>query len=514
MTNRRRFLAGATAVLAVSGSGLAYKAYENHNVRLSIEPSQIAKMAKLAARETKLALRANIPLSLIRDAASQAIPAEFNFGGNGPDVGGTINLGGWNIVKVDVKAGTRYEGVVRRGELSVTGSGNTVVVALPIQISGNGGLRGDGARMLGLQAKNFRAALILRVRLSVDVNPDWTPAVTVVPELEWTQSPSVEIASRAWIDIRSHVTEPLRDQLEAMAAKIREAIPADIIKREVEKAWRVYSVSIGNAAGFEAWAHVVPLEIGTSGVTVENDHISIGVSLKANTEVSTQASTNTKLLPLPALVRQPAGPGRLSIALPVRAAYDVIRAAVLAEVRDRAFSADIPGGKAKVVVKDAVVYPSDDKIAIGLSFEASMPGRLFNVAGKLFLTGKPVVENDGMVIRLTDIAFARRLDNPLWTIASVIFEEKIKKAIGEAARIDLEPEIAKRSEALRAALADPSKTQGVKVTIRDLKAGVEAIVPEATALAAQLKERRHRRGTGDHPGHETTECILSRRSST
>lgn len=91
---------------------------------------------------------------------------------------GPVNLGGWNIVKVDVKAGMRYEGVVRRGALSVTGSGNTVLVALPIQISGNGGLRGDGARVLGRQAKNFRAALILRVRLSVDVNPDWTPAVT------------------------------------------------------------------------------------------------------------------------------------------------------------------------------------------------------------------------------------------------------------------------------------------------------------------------------------------------
>lgn len=308
-----------------------------------------------------------------------------------------------------------------------------------------------------------------------------------MPELEWTQTPSVEIASRAWIDIRSHVDKPLRDQLDAMAAKIRKAVPADIIKREVEKAWRVYSVSIGNAAGFEAWAHVVPLEIGTSGVTVENDQISIGVSLKASTELSTQASANTELQPLPQLVRQPAGPGRLSIALPVRTGYDVIRTAVLAEVCGKAFSADVPGGKAQVIVKDAVVYPSDDKVAIGNSFEASLPGRLFNVAGKLFLTGKPVVENDGMLVRLTDISFARRLDNPLWNVASVIFEEKIKKAIAEAARIDLAPEITKRSETLKAALADPSKTQGVKVTIRDVKAGVEAIVPEATALAVLIK---------------------------
>lgn len=486
MTNRRRFLAGASAV-ALAGSALAYKAYEDHNARLSIEPKRSANMGKLSPRETKLALRADIPLSLVRDAANRAIPTDFSFAGNGPDVGGTINPGGWGIVKFDVKAGTRYEGVVRRGELSVTGSGNTVVVALPVQVSGNGGFRGDGARMLGLQAKNFRAALILRVRLTVDVNSDWTPAIAATPELEWTQSPSVEIVSRAWIDIRNHVDKPLREQLNGMAANIREAIPADIIKREVGKAWRIYSISMEKAVGFDAWAHIVPTEIGTSGVKIENDHISVGVSLKALTEVSTKASPNAELPPLPALVRQPAAPGHLSVALPVRADYARIQAAVLAQVRDKAFSADVPGGKAKVVVKDVDIYPSEDNIAIGLSFEATLPGRLFDVAGKVFLTGKPFVENDGTVIRLADVAFARRLDNELWSVASVIFEQEIKKAVEDAARVDLEPEIAKASEALKAALGDPSKTEGVKIMIRGLKAGVEAIVPEAEALAVELK---------------------------
>lgn len=148
-------------------------------------------------------------------------------------------------------------------------------------------------------------------------------------------------------------------------------------------------MSIGNPPGFEVWAHVVPLEIGTSDVTVENDHISIGVSLGEHRDIVSgvdQHETDAAAGPSP-----PAGPGCLSIALPVRPGYDLIRAAVLAAVRDKAMSADVPGGKATVLVKDAVVYPSDDKIAIGLSFGASLPGRFLNAAGKLFLTGKPVV---------------------------------------------------------------------------------------------------------------------------
>ncbi|MDX8499126.1 DUF4403 family protein [Mesorhizobium sp. VK4C] len=488
MTNRRKFMFSGAAALIMAGSGLAYEAYRQHNVRLSEEPSRIAGDIKIPVQDSLLALRADVPLSLIRDAASQAIPAQYRFGGNGPDVGGTINPGGWNIVKIDVKAGTRYEGTVRRvGDLTVSGSGHTVLVALPIEINGKGGFRGDGARMLGLNAKNFRAALIIRARVTIDINPDWTPAVAIVPELEWTENPQVEVVSRAWVDIRSHVEGPLRAQLEAMAAKIRAAIPPDVIKREIEKAWRVYSMPVGRAGSLTAWAHLVPVAIGTSGVVVANNQIRVSVSLKARTDVSTDAAPKVELPPLPVLSRMPAESGRLSIAAPIRVDYSLLRAAVLAEVADKKFSAEIAGGKATVIIKDVVVYPSAKSVAVGLSFEARLPGHLFNVAGRLFLTGKPVVENEGTVVHLVDVRFARQLDNPLWNIVSVIFEDQIRHTIENGARADLASEIAKQVAALKVGLADPSKTRGVKVTIRDVKAGVDSIVPEAEDIAALIR---------------------------
>lgn len=488
MTNRRKFMISGAAALMMAGSGLAYEAYRQHNIRLSEEPSRIAGDIKIPVHDSLLALRADIPLSLIRDAANQAIPAEYRFGGNGPDVGGTINPGGWNIVRIDVKAGTRYEGTVRRaGDLTVSGSGRTVFVALPIEISGNGGSRGDGARMLGLNAKNFRAALIIRARVTIDINPDWTPAVTIVPELEWTENPKVEVVSRAWVDIRSHVEGPMRAQLDAMAAKIRAAIPADVIKREIEKAWRVYSMPVGTAGSVTAWAHLVPVEIGTSGIVVADDQIRMGVSLKARTDISTDATPKAVLPPLPALARMPVEPGRLSIAAAVRLDYGVLRAAVLAEVAGKEFSADVPGGRATVIIKDVVLYPSAENIAVGLLFEARLPGHLFDVTGKLFLIGKPVVVNDGTVVQLVGVRFARQLDNPLWNIISVIFEDQIKHTIANGVRTDLAPEIAKQVAALKAGVADPSKTQGVKVTIRDVKAVVDSIVPEAEDIAALIR---------------------------
>lgn len=483
MLNRRKLGLGIAAAMATAGSGLAYEAYRGHNLRLSEEPSFASLDKEIPGRTSVIAVRADVPLDLIRTAANQAIPANYSFSGHGPDIGGTINPGGWNIVKKRVSVGTRYEGSVSRGELSMAGSGNTVVCSLPIRIQGKGGLRGDLARMLGLHAKSFRAALILRVRATIDINPDWSPAIVVVPELEWTDSPKVEIATRAWIDVRSHVEGPLRAQLDAMAAKVREAIPRDLIKHEIEKVWCSFSMPIAGAGAVQAWAHIVPIDIGTSGLKVGKDRLEVGVTLKAHTEISTEALPRMELPPLPALRRTPAEPGHLNLAVPIRVAYDAFRTALLAQVGNKEFSTPIGNGSSiAVIVRDVVVYPAGELLAIGVSFEATVPGRLFDANGKVFLTGKPIVENEGTLVRLTEIGFSRQLDNPLWTAASMILEGQIKKAIEQAARVDLAPEIAKRTAEIKAALTDAAKTHGLKVTIRDLKSGIDDIVPASKEI--------------------------------
>jgi len=484
MLNRRQLGLGIAAVMTTAGSGLAYEAYRAHNLRLSEEPALAGQAIEAPTRMTVLGVRADVPLDVIRSAANQAVPKNYSFSGNGPDIGGTVNLGGWNVVKFKVSVGTHYEGSVSRGEFAVTGSGNTVVAALPIRIEGKGGLRGDGARMLGLNAKNFRAALVIRVRATIDINPDWTPAVKIVPELEWTDSPKVEIATRAWVDIRHHVEKPMRDQLDAVATKIRESISPDMIKREVEKVWRIYSMPVTSIGGVQAWAHVVPVDVGTSGLTVAKDQLQLGVTLKAHTEVSTDASPRAELPPLPALKRSPVEPGHLNLGVPIRVGYDALRTAVLAEVANKEFSAPVgKDAKVSMIIKDVVMYPAGERIVVGLSFEANMPGRLFDATGKVFLTGKPVAENEGTLVRLTDVGFFRRLDNPVWGVASVLLEGEIKKAIEDGARIDLASEIAKRAAEIKAGLADPAKTHGVKVTVRDLKAGIDYIVPASKEIA-------------------------------
>lgn len=485
MHNRRKFLLSGTAAAVVTAIGIAQGTYQFLNVRLSEEPVRSTGTIQITPRESSLSLRADVPLQLIRNAANQALPTDYSFGGNGPDVGGTINPGGWNVIKISVKAGTRYEGTVRRlGELKISGANNTVVLELPIGISGNGGFRGDGARLLGLNAKNFRAALNVRARVTVGVNPDWSPAVTIVPELEWTDGPKIEIADRAWVDIRSHVEAAMVKQLDAMADKIRAGIPIDFIKHQAEKVWKVYSLPISFPPAPDTWAHLAPVAIGTSGPIVENDELRLSLLLKARTEISTNATPSFSASGLPALTKTDAKPGELNLAVFVRADYKALRRFLLAEVGNKAFETTVAGETTAITIKNISIYSSGDRIAMGLVFKVHVGPSLFDVGGEVFLTGKPIVDQNGTTVRLVDVGFTRRLDNPLWSVASLIFEDQIRKAIEDRAVVDFSSEITKQASGINRGLTEASEKGGIKVSIRDINAKIGPIVPQESGIAA------------------------------
>ena len=259
------------------------------------------------------------------------------------------------------------------------------------------------------------------------------------------------------------------------------------MRREVEKTWRAYTLPLSAKDATPLWAHIVPSSIGTSGLIVANDGARIEIRLKARTEISTDQSPKVALPQLPPLEHVPDTPGRLAIILPVRLNYGVLAAAVQAEIGDKPFTAHVAGEDMTLMVRDVLAYPSGDRVALGLTFEARVSGRLFDVSGKMFLTAKPVVENDGTLISLANVEFARQLDNPLWNLVSVLLEEKIEKTLAEKAHLDLTAQINNEIAALKASLADPETFQSVRITVQDVKAGIDAIVPEARELTALIR---------------------------
>lgn len=438
--------------------------------------------------DSSLALNVTVPLAKVRDAVSQTVPSEFPFGGFGTDACLEFNLGGWGVIKGKTCAGTRYEGVAHvSGPISISGTGNTLTVAVPLEVNGNGGLRGDLAGGLKLDKKNFRAAFRIVATASLDLGADGCPVMSVSPGIEWIDNPRVEIVERVWVDVKGEVEGKLRDKLNSLASTLSQSVHCDDLRNELAKVWRVHTLPIPGVDALPASVHLVPISLGFSGLAIDNDNIRFGLLLKARTEVSTETTAPTDVGYLPALVKVAAEPGHLSLSLPIRANYQTLAKALTTTFGGKTFESRLAGANVSVTPTGFAIYPSGDKLAVGISFSAKAPWHLFDASGQIFLTAKPVIEKNGTVIGLTEVAFSRKLDNALYTALSVVFEQQINTAIIGVAQIDLTETIAEQLKAAQTLLADPKLIRTVRLTIRDAKANVESLVPETSTLAALVK---------------------------
>jgi hypothetical protein len=132
---------------------------------------------------------------------------------------------------------------------------------------------------------------------------------------------------------------------------------------------------------------------------------------------------------------------------------------------------------------DVDIYPAaEERLALEIKFQADVPGRLFDVTGRLYVTARPDVADQKL--RFEDVRFSRILDNALWDVGSAAFEGAIRRALEQAATIDLAPLLQQAAEAVAEAIGDAARVGGIAVILEDLHVTLETVVPEDNALAA------------------------------
>jgi len=478
--SKRLLLAGA-AVIAAGGANLSWDWYRGRDLVLSQRPPVASATLAIPNQDSSIGIRVHVPMAALQAVIDAQIPPSFRFGGNGDDACADLRFLGKHCV------GTRYDATVTKaGALQLTASANALQATLPVSISGNGGFRGDGAALLRLDAKNFRAGLNAILNAAVDLDPTWCPVINASASFNWTSDPRVEIVGSVWVTVRDQVEGPLRGELNKVPDRIRAAIPCATVQTEIRRAWRAYSIPVDVGQGQTLHIRLDPTSVGFSGITVAPDHIRIGIALRATTSVATTAGSEDAKADLPPLVRVPDEPGRISLAVPVRAGYNALRSALLREISGKTYTTATPAGLVTASILDLSIYPTDNgRVAVGATFTADVPGRVFDVGGRVFLTARPVVEEQ--TLRLTDIAFTRALDNSIWNVASAVFEREIRDAIERGGRVDLAPLTRQAADAVTAATSDPAKTGGVALRISNLTVTVEQVVPEADNLAALVR---------------------------
>ena len=98
--------------------------------------------------------------------------------------------------------------------------------------------------------------------------------------------------------------------------------------------------------------------------------------------------------------------------------YEILTLQLRAVANGQTYSRDTPAGEIEVTINDVEIYPSGNRLVVGVNLKADFPSSALDTKGSVYLIGTPVVER-GTTISLPDLAFTRVLDNDFWNAATV-----------------------------------------------------------------------------------------------
>lgn len=107
-------------------------------------------------------------------------------------------------------------------------------------------MRGDGARLLNVDAKNFDGALLARVDFAVSIDDGGCPKLDAKIGYDWTSNPRVEIARGVNVDVTGAIEPRINEKLPELIAAAKGAIDCRKFKSEIGKLYasRTFPVDV------------------------------------------------------------------------------------------------------------------------------------------------------------------------------------------------------------------------------------------------------------------------------
>lgn len=438
-------------------------------------PPRAASGTVFPTSPSTIGAQASMSLGDLSSMLAAQVPAQFSASGNGDDLCG---FGG------RVCAGTQYTFNASRGAPSITAvSPNTLRMSMPVSFSGTGGFRGDGCKLLKCDAKNFSGAMNVFVDLTPTIDANWCPTLSPKIDYQWTSPARVEIVGGVWVDVTQHVSGMMNSRLGDIRKAAAGAIDCGKVRPDIERSFASFSFPAKLPDGTAVHLNFQPIEVGFSGISLDANRVTAVAVLKTNVEVSTKAIEH-KQIPLPALRNIPLGTPQMQVALPVRADYATLQAQLGRALAGKTFQQEIYGSKAAVTINAVEVYPSNERVVIGLELTGDLPGKWLDVKGKAYLYARPVVDG-GVRVKLDQVGFARKLDNAVWTAATAVFERPIIAAITAAGSRDMTGDIAKAKAALLDELNRPTTLPGGRLALTDVNMSLGRVAVAANELSVE-----------------------------
>lgn len=406
----------------------------NLPIKLESRPSTVAIpiSASIADLQVKLNEQVPNPILPIDQEKDNCIPARYTrvcviwIPRPGEDY-----CGGRKDIQVSPNISCRIKGEVSRGQITLSGEGQTLRMAMPVSVR-------VSAKDIGgvIRSPNATGSVDVRASVAIDIDENWSPTAAVSADYSWNDKIGVDILGQR-ITFSSKVDPKLKNAIDQFQGSIPAQIEAIGLKERLSEAWTKGFAAIQLSDKPSAWLRFTPSAVGYSGYEVSNGEIRLSLLAKGVTETFLGPKpTDPRPTPLPKLVKD-LPPEGFKFFLPIIASYNTLEEEAEKALRigeEQTF--DVPTiGKVKVTFSNVTVYQTvNGALAIGVEMNANPPNEFFDTKGTVWLSAVPRIDNKNRVAAVDNIRFVSRTDNESFDLlASIlglpIVNSRVKRAM-------------------------------------------------------------------------------------
>lgn len=408
--------------------------------QLPAESSTIVVPVAAPLGELEAALERELPRQLyaVDQHQDQCVPPQ------------RVNLG---IARVRVlpRLGCQIVGTVTRGRLRLSGSGNRLLITMPIhaQIT--------ASKVGGVASKTATGDATVRAVARLSIAGSWRPTAKVDIDYDWATPPGIDFLGQ-----RITFVDKADERLQPIIAKLERTLPGQLdqlhLRARLAGVWRqAFTVVSLNRDNPPAWMRVTPRRLGFGGYRVRGRELQLTLAAEALTETFVgprPADPTPTALPPPLPVPPERG---LRFFVPVLADYHQLEPVVQRALRKRAAKGITLTGVGPVDAEfgQVIIYATTGgRLAIGVDARAkSKDSSVLAARGRIWLTALPFNRPNSQLVEARDVQLVADTDSSTVNLLARVFNDtSVRNSIVDGLRHDFAPDYARVLDKTRAAI--------------------------------------------------------------
>ncbi len=476
----RRWIPLFLLVVALAGAGyLAWRYVQ----RVYPEPPPRGASIKTwpaTPRESSLNVPIVVDVALIEHIVDDKVPPVL-LSRHGIDAGGDLT------VDIVVRRAGPIEVEARRGKLHLR---------MPVAADISGDWRPKG--LVGLLSRSkhqkleTRAAFMVRAEINLGTDAQWNLVTSTEVALRWEDDPVVEVGPvrvqlRALVGDR--IDEQFGDAMRTLDDRLRSQVRLrPLIMRAWEAAFR--PLPIGKTG--DLWLVLRPTGAFLGDIQVRDDQVLLDAGIRGalRVVVGDDEPRAAQPTPLPARSTPPDGPG-IALDVPVSVTFAAANRQLDQRVEGQIIDVplEVVGRSFPLMIEAIEIYPSGGHIAVALDFSADLSGRWFDMRGRVYLVGTPLLDTRHSQLRIAELTYDVRTDLALANVAEWMLHREIVRRVQDLLVFGFAGQIDQYRDQINEAIADYRVTDSVRLhgELVDVQLVALTVTDPAIVAVVQLR---------------------------